>query len=83
MEQYTQYAGFVKNKNTGEYEKLFTTEISPILAKNRAIERAKERAEYTDVTYDTADVVVKKRPVTVTYGNWENLEDDCEHKVAI
>ena len=77
MKQYTEYAGFVKNNTSGEYEKLFTTEISPILAKSRAIEHAKERVEYAGVSYDTNDVIIKERQVTVSYGEWEIPKKKC------
>ena len=72
----TQFAGFVKNKKTGEYDQLFLTEISELLAKNRTIEHAKEYNEYIEDEYDIADVIIKQRVITLSYGDWEEINNE-------
>lgn len=69
----TQFSGFVKNKKTGEYDQMFTTEIGGLLAKERAIEAASNHNMFIDDEYDIDDVLVKQRVVTFNYGDWEEV----------
>ena len=71
----TEYAGFVRNRKTGEYDKLYHTTFSVLLAKNRAIENAGMENEYSGADYDVDDVIVKQREIvlTATYGEWERV----------
>ena len=72
----TEYAGFVKNLDTNEYEMLFSTFISDVLAKNRAIETAKNRnRSSTCANYDTNDIIVKQRKAVSTWSEWETIPD--------
>lgn len=67
----TQYGGFVKNTATGEYECLFVTFCSELLAHNRAKEKAAESNEYSDMYYDVNDIVVRRRTIEYTASDWE------------
>ena len=68
-------AGFVRNIKTGEYQQMFITQIgSPMLCRNRAIEKAKGYNEYIGEEYDLDDVVVKRRAIEVISYPWENVE---------
>ena len=68
------YGGFVKNRDTGEYEKLFETEISPLLAKNRAIEAAKNANRDQNGLYDPEDVQVMQSMVQTFSSDWEPMQ---------
>lgn len=72
----TQLAGFMKNRITGEYELMFWTFIgSPLLVKERSIEKANERNKFSGTdTYDTDDFILRKREVITTYSKWEPVE---------
>lgn len=71
----TEYAGFVKNKRSGEYVQMFTTEIGVMLARGRAIEKATTVNEYTGRNdFDIDDCMVKQRKVTMKYGEWEAVK---------
>lgn len=72
--QQSQYGGFVKNKSTGEYEPLFTTYMSDILAKNRAIEMAKAKNVHQEEQYDINDIIIKVRNVRTIYDNWKPID---------
>lgn len=67
----TEVGTFVKNKETNNYELLFTSE-SEILAKGRAKEEAADRNKYCNATYDLDDIILKHRTVTITeeYSEW-------------
>lgn len=68
-------AGFVRNIKTGEYQQMFITQIgSPMLCRNRAIEKAKGYNEYIGEEYDLNDVVVKRRVTEILMYPWENVE---------
>lgn len=71
----TEYAGFVRNRETGEYDKLYHTTCSALLAKNRAIENAGMKNKYSNADYDVDDVVIKQREIilTATYGAWKQV----------
>lgn len=70
-------AGFVRNIKTGEYQQMFITQIgSPMLCRNRAVEKAKGYNEYIGEEYDLNDVVVKRRAIEVISYPWENVEVD-------
>lgn len=78
-----EYAGRVRNLRTGEYETLFTTYISPLLAENRAREKAERLNELVPDyrksggnDYDVDDIVVFQRTVTKThiYTDWVERE---------
>ena len=73
---YNEYAGFVKNLQTGKYDILFKTEISELLAYNRAIEHANNENELSKPTeiYNLHDTIVKKRTVTQTFGQWRKVK---------
>ena len=72
-------AGFVRNIKTGEYQQMFITQIgSPMLCRNRAVEKAKGYNEYIGEEYDLYDVIVKRRVVEVISYPWENVEVDDE-----
>lgn len=74
-----EFGGFVKNMKSGSYELLFHTTISPLLAKNRAIEKARRLSEIYDTegrAYDTNNVIVKERSIHLTYGEWEQHAEE-------
>lgn len=72
-------AGFVRNIKTGEYQQMFITQIgSPMLCRNRAVEKAKGYNEYIGEEYDLDDVIIKRRVVEVISYPWENVEVDDE-----
>lgn len=62
-----EYGGFVMNNETSNYDLLFTTFISELLCRNRALERAKQENETNQGRYDLNDILIKTRKV-VTYG---------------
>lgn len=66
-----QYAGCVWNRKTNQYDMLFVTEFSHLLADERAVEKA---AMLPDV-YDISDRKIKSRTVTTIAHNWEELID--------
>ncbi len=66
-----QYAGCVWNRKTNQYDMLFVTEFSHLLADERAVEKA---AILPDV-YDISDRKIKSRTVTTIAHNWEELID--------
>lgn len=74
-----EYAGFVKNVQTGRYDMLFCTEFSGLLAYGRAKEKARMNNEYNAEAmhvaqlYDPDDIIIKERTVeyTETYHEWE------------
>ena len=51
-----EFGGFVKNLKSGSYELLFRTTISPLLAKNRAIEIARSLARCTKLNCATTQI---------------------------
>ena len=74
-EDIIEYGGFVLNTNTNEWECLFISEISAVLAYNRALEKANEcnRLEgYSE--YDISDVRVRQRRRVTKVGDWESVE---------
>lgn len=78
----TRYVGECKNIKTGEYGAPFVTEISPVLAHNRAIEAAKaENINAGHKEFDTADVRVTKIVDTIVCGGREALSDDEQQMV--
>ena len=71
-------AGFVRNLKTGEYHQMFITQIgSPMLCRNRAMEKAAGYNEYIGKEYDLNDIVVKRRAVEVINYPWEIVEEDA------
>lgn len=70
-------AGFVLNKETGDYEAMFSTRIgSPLLAELRAAEKAKSRNEYYGrEVYDLDSVKVMERKIITTATNWTICTD--------
>lgn len=68
-----EYGGFVFNDNTDEYELLFVTQFSELLAKNRALEKAIELNRMGE-NYNEEDYFVKFRYVEVLTGEWEEFE---------
>lgn len=74
-----EFGGFVKNLKSGSYELLFRTTISPLLAKNRAIEIARRLSEMYETegcAHDTDNVIVKERSIHLTYGEWEQHAEE-------
>jgi hypothetical protein len=70
-----EYAGFVKDISTGKYIQLFVTEISAELAEARAIEKARERNNWTGLDhYDVKDHIVKERDVIIVRGEWKEVD---------
>lgn len=81
-----EYAGLVWNNRKQQSEILFHTECSALLARNRAIEKARERNEWAredaakqakgeiDDTpvYDLDRVSIKSREVVTSYGEWQD-----------
>lgn len=57
------HSAYVFNLKTQEYERFFTTEYSPLLARNRALEKAKRLNETDPGTYDPDNCIVKKHDV--------------------
>ena len=68
-----EFGGFVKNLDTGEYDLRFRTEISDRLALNRAIEDANVANKYMNGNYDSNDVIIKRRTIEITYGEWNDV----------
>ena len=69
-------AGFVRNIKTGEYQQMFITQIgSPMLCRNRAVEKAKGYNDYIGEEFDLNDVIVKRRIVEVINYPWEEVEE--------
>lgn len=68
-------AGFVLNKETGDYEAMFSTRIgSPLLAELRAAEKAKSRNEYYGrEVYDLNSIKVMARKVVTTADEWHDV----------
>lgn len=66
-----QYAGCVWNRKTNQYDMIFVTEFSHLLADERAVEKA---TMLPDV-YDISDRKIKSRTVTTIAHNWEELID--------
>ena len=68
-------AGFVLNKETGDYEAMFSTRIgSPLLAELRAAEKAKSRNEYYGrEVYDLNSIKVMERKVVTTADEWHDI----------
>lgn len=59
--------GFIKNRATGDYDCVFTTQVgSELFVRNRAVEAAKANA-----IYDPDDIIVRKRTIITTYNDWE------------
>lgn len=75
--------GFVKNKDTGEYELMFTSFIgSPLLVKNRAIEKSSTINAFSgECRYDVADVKVMQRQTIHLASPWADY-DESKHFVA-
>ena len=71
----TEYQCLVRNISTPEktYDELFRTEISKVLAKNRAIEKANAINAQTPNTYDPDDYIIRKRTNVMTYGTWSTV----------
>ena len=73
METRIEFGGFVWNRETKEYELVFKTEMSALLARNRA----KESAEFQNqggAAFDTQSIIVKKREVLVCPSPWEDID---------
>lgn len=79
------YCGFLKNIETGQYDSLFVTSASAILA----VERAKEHAAQTNAhcekraappAYDMNDVLVQQKTIrsVQTAGSWGRISDAAE-----
>lgn len=68
---YVEHGGFIRNRKTGEYERLFTTQMSGLLAHNRTLEAARNANKDPNYSYDLNDIHVKTRTVTSEYGEWE------------
>ena len=73
-------AGFVLNKETGDYEAMFSTRIgSPLLAELRAAEKAKSRNEYYGrEVYDLSSIKVMERKVVTTADEWHDIAENKE-----
>lgn len=75
-EDIIEYGGFVLNTNTDEWECLFVSEISAVLAHNRALEKANECNRLEGYSkYDTSDIWVRQRRRATKVGDWESIED--------
>jgi len=77
MEQGAQYGGFVRNLKTGEYERLFLTEFSALLAWGRTLEKAKEKNRFSgQEVYDVEDIKIRKRScqTTTVLSDWEDVD---------
>lgn len=70
-------AGFVLNKETGDYEAMFSTRIgSPLLAELRAAEKAKSRNEYYGrEVYDLNSIKVMERKVVTMADEWHDVAE--------
>ena len=73
-------AGFVLNKETGDYEAMFSTRIgSPLLAELRAAEKAKSRNEYYGrEVYDLNSIKVMERKIVTTADEWHDIAENKE-----
>ena len=66
-----EYGGFVKNLNTGEYQCLFVTRFSKLLARERAKERAAFDNSMFPDTFDIKDIIVRSRMCEEKRSGWE------------
>lgn len=72
----TEYGGFVQNLETAEWECLFVTEISALIAHNRALEKAIFRNESAGrAIYNMTNVWVRQRHCTKMVGEWTSPEN--------
>ena len=73
-------AGFVLNKETGDYEAMFSTRIgSPMLTELRAAEKAMSRNEYYGrEVYDLSSIKVMERKVVTTADEWHDIAENKE-----
>ena len=76
MEEYAEYRASVFDREQGCYEQLFVTQHTPLLAKNRAIERAVEFNRYWNRNFDTQKVLVEKRTVRITREKWRKCNEN-------
>lgn len=68
-------AGFVKDLQTGQYVRMFTSQIgSPMLVRNRARENAQNYNQFSNAKYDLDDVVVKQRVLKTVCLPWKEIE---------
>lgn len=70
-----EYAAFVWDTAREEYTQIGRCTETELLCRNRFEERVKKGwiPEY----YDSGKVMFKKRPVSVIYGSWEELDATC------
>ena len=80
----TEYAGLVKDLNTGEYKELERNEYGTLISRERAIEKAKDYNSWNkdDYNFDTRDVIVRERKVTITRvcEEWTDSEDNKKYE---
>lgn len=75
-EDILEYGGFVLNTNTNEWECLFVSEISAVLARNRALEKANDCNRFEGYSkYDISDAWVRQRRRVTKVGDWESVGD--------
>ena len=73
--RHTEYGAFAQNMLTGSMDLLFTTEISELLCKNRALEKIREK-NAAGMNYDESTLVIRYKNVVVCRSGWgcENPE---------
>lgn len=77
IHQEEELAGFVRHIKTRDYHQMFVTQIgSPMLCRNRAMEKAAGYNEYIGKEYDLNDIVVKRRAIKVIKYPWEIVRED-------
>ena len=76
----TEFRASAFNRLTGQYDEMFKTRFSALLAKGRCREKAEERNKFiTDkFDYDTSRIILEKRNVTTSefYGPWEPVSEE-------
>ena len=77
FKRHTEYGAFAKNMITGSTELLFTTEISELLCKNRALEKIREK-NAAGMRYDESTLVIRYKNVIVCRGGWEDKNPDSQ-----
>ena len=74
----TELAGFVMNRTTGKYERMFSSFIgSPMLVRERALEKAKDINKFSkSERYDVSDVKIMQRQSITIATYWKDLIEE-------
>ena len=75
--QRVEYAGYVKNRRSGEYDLLFVADCPAMIVRKRAMEEACRYIKYGAYSYDLSDVIIEKRTITTKYEELKNSSGDA------